>query len=193
MTEIARKRATLEDFYRIPGDQRFHELIDGEIIEKATPSGEHGDAQGGIILAIRGPFQRRPGSGGPGGWWILPEVEVLLDTGDVVRPDVAGWRRERCPDRPTGFPVTIRPDWTCEVISPQRAKDDTIKKLRLYHRVAVPHYWLVDNRDETLTDMRWSDAGYINVMRAERGDTIRAEPFDAIELNVGTLFGDDPA
>ncbi len=40
--------------------------------------------------------------------------------------------------------------------------------------------------------MRWSSAGYITVMRAERGEVVRAEPFDAIEIAVGTLFGDDP-
>jgi hypothetical protein len=29
-------------------------------------------------------------------------------------------------------------------------------------------------------------------LRAERGETVRPEPFSAIELTIGTLFGDDP-
>jgi hypothetical protein len=29
-------------------------------------------------------------------------------------------------------------------------------------------------------------------MRAVRGEIVRAEPFQAVELHVGTLFGDDP-
>ena len=33
--------------------------------------------------------------------------------------------------------------------------------------------------------------GYVEVLIAERGETVRAEPFDAIELRVGVLFGDD--
>lgn len=193
MSDPARRKATIEDFYALPEDRRFHELIDGQIIEKATPSGEHGDAQAGIISAIRPKFQRRHGSGGPGGWWILTEVEILLESGDVVRPDVVGWSREHCPDRPTGFPIKVRPDWICEVISPQRATDDTVKKLRLYHQVGIWHYWLVDTRDATLTVMRWNESGYITVLRAERGETVRPEPFAAIELAVGTLFGDDPS
>ena len=40
--------------------------------------------------------------------------------------------------------------------------------------------------------MRWSDVGYTTVLRAERGEVVRPEPFEAIELVVGTLFGDDP-
>lgn len=191
MSQSARRPATLEDFWAIGEQERFHELIGGELIEKAAPSGEHGDAQAGIVGAVRTPFQRQPGRGGPGGWWIATEVEVLLDT-EVVRPDVVGWRRDRCPERPTGIPVRVRPDWVCEVISPSRPTDDTIKKLRLYHRFAIPYYWLVDPRDATLAVMRWSDAGYITVMSAERGEVVRAEPFEAIEIVVGTLFGDDP-
>lgn len=187
-----RRGATLEDLWAIPEEGRFHELIAGELVRKAAPSGEHGDAQAGVVGALRAPFQRRAGRGGPGGWWIATEVEVLLETDEVVRPDVVGWRRERCPERPTGTPVEVRPDWICEVVSPGNAKDDTVKKLRLYQSVCIPHYWIADPRDATLTVMRWSADGYITLLRAERGEVVRAEPFEAIELHVGTLFGDDP-
>ena len=40
--------------------------------------------------------------------------------------------------------------------------------------------------------MRWSAAGYLTLLRAERGEVVRPEPFEAIERVVGTLFGDDP-
>jgi Uma2 family endonuclease len=193
MTQSADRLTSFEDFWAIPEADRFHELIAGEIVPKASPSGEHGDAQAGIIGVIRLPFQRPPGGpGGPGGWWIAAEVEVLLDGADIVRPDILGWRRDRCPERPVGAPVRHRPDWLCEIMSQSNAKHDTIKKLRLYHRAQIPHYWLVDPRDATLTVMRWTPDGYVTLMRAERGDVIRAEPFQLVELAVGTLFGDDP-
>jgi len=192
MSQFARRAATLEDLWAIPEEERFHELIGSELLQKAAPGGEHGDAQAGVIAAIRPPFQRKSGGGSPGGWWIATDVDVLLETGDLVRPDVLGWRRERCPERPTGTPVELRPDWTCEIVSPSNATNDTVKKLRLYHRVGVPHYWVVDPRDSTLTVMRWSADGYVTLLRAERSEVVRAEPFDAIELVVGTLFGDDP-
>jgi hypothetical protein len=102
MSQSARRAATIEDFWAIPEAERFHEFVGGELIQKAAPSGEHGDAQAGVVGAVRLPFQCKPGGGGPGGWWIATEVEVLLDSGDLVRPDVLGWRREHCPERPTG-------------------------------------------------------------------------------------------
>jgi Uma2 family endonuclease len=192
MSDSARRHATPEDLWAIPEERRFHELIGGEIIEKAAPSGEHGGAQAGVIGSLRTPFQRPPGRGGPGGWWIQTEVEVQLETGDIVRPDVVGWRRERCSEQPIGFPIRLRPDWVCEVISPGHVTQDTVKKLRLYHRVGIPHYWLVDPAQASLTVLRWSADGYVTVLSAERGETVRPEPFDATELVVGTLFGDDP-
>lgn len=193
MSSKAQRRATLDDFLAIPEERRFHELLASQIVEKATPSGEHGDAQAGVVGAVRPAYQRRVGGGGgPGGWWIATEVEVLLQSGEIVRPDVLGWRRERVPHRPTGVPVRVHPDWVCEVVSPSNANTDTVKKLRIYHHAQVPHYWIVDPRDSTLSVMRWSEPGYTTVLRAERGETMRPEPFDAIDLVVGTLFGDDP-
>lgn len=192
MSPLARARTSLAEFWAIPEEARFHELVDGALMPKAAPSGEHGTAQAGVIGSLQPRFQRKPGGGGPGGWWSSSEVEVLLDTDDIVRPDVLGWRRERSPERPTGTPVRLRPDWVCEILSSSNANYDTVAKLRLYHRVAIPHYWIVDPRDQTLTVMRWSADGFVTRLRAERGETVRAEPFDAIEIAIGTLFGDDP-
>ncbi len=185
-------RAALADFLAIPIDDRHHELIDGQIVEKAAPSAEHGGAQSSVTAMLKNPFQRPPGRGGPGGWWILTEVEVLLSSGEVVRPDVVGWRRDRHPEHPSGAVVNARPDWVCEVISPARAADDTVRKLRLYAAAGVPHYWLVDSRDETLTVMRWTASGYVVALKAVRPERVRAEPFEAIEIAVGQFFGDDP-
>jgi Uma2 family endonuclease len=193
VTSAAERYATIEDLLAIPEEERFHELVEGVLVRKADPSGDHGDSQSGVVGWLKWPFQRPSGRGGPGGWWFATEVEVVLSTGDVVRPDVTGWRRERVPERPIGFPVTHRPDWVCEVLSPSNASHDRVRKLGLYHRVEVPHYWIVDPREESLSVMRWSADGYVTVLAARRGETVRAEPFDAIAIEVGTLFGDDPS
>jgi Uma2 family endonuclease len=87
--------------------------------------------------------------------------------------------------------VRVRPDWVCEVLSTKR-RNDLIKKNRVYHRTGVPHYWIIDPIAETLTVLRWGPEGYIQVLLAERGEKVRPEPFEAVELTVGVLFGDDP-
>jgi Uma2 family endonuclease len=192
MSQSSRRPATLDDFFAIPEAERFHELRGGDLIQKAAPSGEHGSAQAMLVGAVVPPYNRKlGGGGGPGGWWIQTEVEVLLGS-EVVRPDVLGWRRTTCPERPIGSPVTVRPDWICEVISASNAQEDTVRKLRLYHHAGVLHYWMADPRDATLTVMRHSPDGYIMLHRAERHETISPEPFPELQLLVGVLFGDDP-
>jgi hypothetical protein len=47
-------------------------------------------------------------------------------------------------------------------------------------------------RGATLEDFFAIPDGYVTVMRAERKEAVRAEPFQAVELSVATLFGDDP-
>jgi Uma2 family endonuclease len=82
-----------------------------------------------------------------------------------------------------------RPDWACEILS-DRKRDLVIKPSTL-HVAQVPHYWVLDANEKLLFVHRWSRDGYVVVLRAAAGDTVRAEPFDAIEIRVGELFGDD--
>ncbi len=192
MSAVARRHpATLADLLAIPEQARFHELIDGHIVEKEAASGKHGEAQSRAVLGLA-PFNRR--SGGPphrpGGWRFATEVEIYFDDRNTLRPDVAAWRREHLADLPIEVPIRVRPDWICEVLSSNR-RNDLVKKKRVYHRAGVPHYWLIDPAAETLLVYRWADEGYLEVMTGQRGERVRPEPFDAIEIQVGFLLGDD--
>lgn len=182
----SRRNATAADLAALPGDP-YAEVIGGLIVEKASPSAEHGAAQAALTAMV---WQRFSRGRGPDGWWILTEVEVELESHDIYRPDVVGWRRDRVPTRPAGRPVRIRPDWVCEVLSASNADNDLVTKFRGYHRNGVPHYWLLDPDSRTLMVYRWSEVGYIAVLTAKRDEKVRAEPFEAMELDVGSLFDD---
>ena len=54
----------------------------------------------------------------------------------------------------------------------------------------MPHYWIANPQDRTLVVHRWEPRGYLIVLTASSGDTVRAEPFDAVELAIDVLFGD---
>jgi Uma2 family endonuclease len=183
---------TEADLLALPERGRGYELIDGALVEK--PSGfRHSRAQFRLRQPLT-PYDRRAGDGDrPGGWWFLTEQLVRFDTGQTLRPDVAGWRRERLPVPPEDEEtvVHVRPDWIGEIISPSNAANDLVKKRRIYHHHGVPHDWIIDPRDETLTVLRWTADGYVGVLSALRGERVRAEPFAAVEWLVGVLFGDD--
>ncbi len=184
--------ATFADLLLIPEDERFHEILDGEIVKKALPRGEHGESQAQIVGALIR-YSRKPGSADrPGGWRLATEPTIELATHEVVQPDAAGWRRERMPTRISGYPVFTVPDWVCEIMCDGDARRrDAIRKRRIYADHGVPFYWLVDTERETLTVLTLAGRGYVELLTASRTDRVRAAPFDLIELQVGVLFGDD--
>lgn len=181
--------ATAEDLAARDGGRDAWEVIGGELIRKALPSPEHGSAQFALSGVLFAPFGSSGGDG-PGGWWLMTEVEVEYASHEVFRHDLVGWRRDRYPKRPSGRPVTLRPDWVCEILSESNASNDTVKKLRVLRRAEVPHYWLLDPARQTLTVLRWTPDGYLEALSATSEETVRAEPFDAIELHLAMIFGE---
>ncbi|WP_394835203.1 Uma2 family endonuclease [Pendulispora rubella] len=177
--------ATWADIADRPEEDRL-EIVGGEVVQKAAPTWEHGDAQTTVIEIFKGPYQR--GRGGPGGWWIGAEIDIELETQEMYRPDLAGWRKDRVPKMPPGRPVRIRPDWVAEVLSKSNAHRDLHEKLFGYHRAGVSHYWIIDIEHQVLMVHRWGHEGYFVALTAGRGQKVRAEPFDEVELEVALLF-----
>lgn len=183
------KPATFKDLLARDDADRL-EIIGGEIVQKALPSPRHSRAQIKLGAAVD-LFNCRRDSGSPGGWWIFSEIHVGYAGGEIYCHDCAGWRRDRLSAEPSEWPVLDRPDWACEIVSPKHERRDLVVKPRVLHAAEVPHYWVLNADERTLLVHRWSRAGYTVVQRAAAGETIRAEPFDAIELRVSKLFGDD--
>lgn len=181
-------RRTLADWLAEPPERRL-ELVAGEFVEKASPSGEHSHLQVKVGRSVSARFDRKTGGRLPGGWWILSEADIQLGE-DGFRPDLAGWRRERMPAVPRVRPIAVRPDWIAEIVSESNAAHDRVVKLRAYHRAGVPHYWLIDPRDRTLTVLRQTESGYLTVLVATEAETVRAEPFETVDLDLRTIFGD---
>ena len=179
---------TVEEFLVLDGPV---ELIRGSVVEKAAPSSEHAGAQSGIDRRVGDKFNRKPGGRWPGGWWFFVELDVQF-SGEIFRPDVCGYRRDRLKEKPAGRPVAVRPDWVCEILSPSNAKTDRIEKLQTYFAAGVQHYWLVDPLQGSLEIFRRTDLAYALVQSAHRGQRLKPEPFDALEFTVDELLGDDP-
>lgn len=134
---------------------------------------------------LDGPFDR--GRGGPGGWLILDEPELHFGD-DVLVPDIAGWRRDRMPEMPHASFFTLAPDWVCEALSPSTTKLDRIEKPPVYAHERVGHVWLVDPIVKTLEIYRLDGETYRLAQTHAEDAKVRAEPFDAIEIELGALW-----
>jgi Uma2 family endonuclease len=184
-----KRGATYEDLERVP-DTMVAEIVDGELFASPRPRPRHAAATSSLGGDLNPPFQQ--GRGGPGGWWILDEPELHFGE-DVLVPDLAGWTRERLPSMPQEAFFTLAPDWVCEVISPHNERHDRARKMPVYAREGVRHAWLVDPLDRTLEVFKL-EAGRWSLLTTHRGDEIvRAEPFQAVEIDLLGLWGESRA
>ncbi len=186
MVSPVRKRATYEDVLAAPANM-VAEIIAGELRLSPRPAAPHAQVASVLAEELGPPFRR--GRGGPGGWILLYEPELHLGE-DVVVPDYAGWRRERLPVVGDVPYFELAPDWVAEILSPSTEKSDRAEKLGIYARAGVGHAWLINPRARTLEVMRRQGPHWLTVGVHKDDDRVRAEPFDAIELDLAAFWSD---
>lgn len=191
MSAPPKGNATADDLCRLYGEDSRYELIHGELIEKAMPRTEHGTNQATFATALSRRFNRQVGGKWPGGWWLMTELHVGYFADEVFCHDLCGFRRDLHEKVSNDWPCPTRPDWVCELLSPGHRKRDRVDKWNVLFRAKVPHYWIVDPEERILEVHRWSPTGYQIALTASSAELIRAEPFDAVELKVDVLFGDE--
>jgi Uma2 family endonuclease len=108
-------------------------------------------------------------------------------------PDLAGWRLARFTNVPRRGPIPVVPDWICEVLSLSTEREDRTRKPELYLREGVGHLRLIHPEARTLEVHRRTEAGWLIVGTYEAKDRVHAEPFEAVELDLGVLFGPEEA
>jgi len=144
MADPAHSSRTFADLY---GEiERLPEGLTGEILEEGVvrtmsrPGKRHRRSAGRCLDALSGVNANLRGTG----WWIEVEAEIRLLGDRLAVPDLSGWRVARVPELPDENPITVLPDWCCEILSPSTARDDKRLKLPLYARAGIPWIWVVD-------------------------------------------------
>jgi Uma2 family endonuclease len=92
------------------------------------------------------------------------------------------------PQLPDVASFELAPDWICEVLSPSTAKLDLVLKLPRYARATVDYAWVIDPVHRALEVFHQEHERWVLVAAFVGDDRVRAEPFDAIELELGALW-----
>mgnify|MGYP001815025233 CR=1 FL=1 len=150
---------TYKDYCSWPDDERW-ELIDGEAFSMApAPVRVHQEVVGALFAQAYAALE-----GGPCRVYVAPfdirlpardEADDRVDT--VVQPDVSVICDR---DKLDAKGCRGAPDWVVEVLSPQTASKDQIRKRDLYERHGVREYWLVHPVDRVLFVYRLEAAAY---------------------------------
>jgi Uma2 family endonuclease len=177
--------ATYEDLVALPS-YLVGEIVDGELIVSPRPGSLPAAAKSSLGADLQTTFGRS-GGGRPGGWVILDEPELHV-AGQVMVPDLAGWRRERMPQLPDVAFFELAPDRVCEVHSPSTIALDRTRKTHHYARAGVGHLWFLDPGPQTLEISRLEGGGWRLVASVAGNEKIRAEPFEVMELDLAGVW-----
>lgn len=170
-------------------EHKVAEIVNGELHLSPRPAGPHTIVSSLLGAALIPPFHWGH-NGGPGGWIILDEPELHLGD-DIFVPDLGAWRRERMPgaELSSAYFTTV-PDWICEVLSPSTERLDRALKVPLYAAAGVVYAWLIHPRHRTLEVLRLHEGKWLTAAVHRDDQRVRAEPFEAIELDLSILWAD---
>jgi Uma2 family endonuclease len=105
-----------------------------------------------------------------------------------MAPDLGGWKKERFIWEENQNPISVAPDWVCEILSPSTHRLDKMKKMPIYAEHAVGYLWLLDPVAKILDTYRLKSNQWLPLDRFYENDKIRSEPCEEIEFDLEDLW-----
>lgn len=158
------------------------ELIDGEIVPRNYPTATHQRILFELTLLIGSHVKTNQL-----GRVLFAPFGVVLDDFDDVQPDlmfVTSAKQEII--REDGiFGV---PDLVVEIISPSSIRTDRGKKFKLYERINVPEYWIVDINNRSIEVYQRQESAYELTSFAALKGEVESFVLTGLRVEVATLF-----
>ena len=181
-SKLAADVLTLKQFLASPETKPASEYIDGKIIQKPMPQGEHSTLQGDLVSVANAAL--KPEKIGR----AYPELRCTFGGRSVV-PDVAVFRWERIPRRPDGRVANcfeLCPDWTIEILSPEQRQTKVVRNILHCTEHGTEMGWLLDPEDSGV----FVYGADHSVRLFEEPDTVLPVPefAQAVRLTMGKIF-----
>jgi Uma2 family endonuclease len=146
MVQTPIRQITLEEFLALPDTKPASEYIDGEIIQKPIPQGQHSIIQGSLLIELTLAWREN------GIAQAFPELRCSFG-GRAVVPDVAIFEDVRIPCEENGDIsniFSIPPDWTIEILSPEQSTTKVLKNINHCLAYGTQMGWLIDPTDRSV-------------------------------------------
>jgi Uma2 family endonuclease len=146
MTIATSSQISLAEFLKLPDTKPASELINGQIIQKPMPQGEHSRIQWKLCTAINEVAETNRIA------CAFPELRCLCGQ-NVVVPDISVFRWERIPLTAAGRVANrfeIQPDWIIEILSPEQSQTLVMAKILNCLANGTELGWLIDARESAI-------------------------------------------
>ncbi len=183
MVQTISKPLTLSEFLELAETEPASEYIDGQIIQKPMPQGEHSVIQGELIIAINAVVKPQKVAR------AFPELRCIFG-GRAIVPDVAVFTWDRIPRKENGGVANVfadAPDWIIEILSPDQSATKVTQKILHGLNFETEMGWLIDPDEQTLLVYRPQQQTEI-FDRSAQQQTVPSFAGE-LRLTVGELFG----
>ncbi|MEG4092267.1 Uma2 family endonuclease [Microcoleus sp. Pol12B4] len=146
MIASVKPKPTLEEFLKLSETEPASEFLDGEIIQKPTPQGEHSVLQWELCKTIDQVTKTQKTAR------AFPELYCTFGGASIV-PDVAVFRWKKIPFLPSGKIANrfeINPDWSIEILSPNQSQTKVLSKFLHCSGHGTELGWLLDPEEESI-------------------------------------------
>jgi Uma2 family endonuclease len=150
MTQTLTPHLTLEEFLVRPETKPALEYINGTLVEKTMPQGEHSLLQGELCEVINRVARCAKIAR------AFPELRCTFGGRSMV-PDIAVFRWERIPRMDSGKIANrfeLHPDWAIEILSPNQSHSQTLDKLLHCSQAGTSLGWLINPAEESIWVIR---------------------------------------
>lgn len=137
---------TLAAFLELPETEPASEFINGEVVQKPMPQGEHSRLQFKLCAAVSQVAEPQQVA------CVFPELRCVFG-GDVIVPDIAVFRWARIPRTESGRVANrfeLAPDWAVEILSPGQSSTKLLGKLLHCVQHGAELGWLLDPSEESV-------------------------------------------
>jgi Uma2 family endonuclease len=173
---------TYEDYTRLPDNGFRYEVIDGELFMSPAPTPRHQQIIGRLVMHLMTHAAQTEA-----GEVITSPIDVILaDMATPVQPDIIFIRQERV-DIIGEQAINGPPDLVVEVLSPSTERLDRQTKYRLYARVGVQEYWLVDPKSCTIEVHVLRGQAYAPLGKFGPEETMQSELLPDLQLAISEI------
>ncbi|MEG3938805.1 Uma2 family endonuclease [Microcoleus sp. S36b_A3] len=144
MVQTPTKNFTLEEFLQLPETEPASEYINGRIVQKPMPQGEHSALQTELSPAINSVVRSKKIAR------AFCELRCTFGGRSIV-PDVSVFLWNRIPRKENGEVANvfaIAPDWTIEILSPDQSQTKVTKNILHCLRHGTQMGWLIDPSEQ---------------------------------------------
>jgi len=146
MVQTPARAITLEEFLQLPETKPASEYIDGRIVQKPMPQGEHSVIQTELAPAINLVVKSKQVAR------AFCELRCTFGGRSIV-PDISVFRYSRIPRQENGGVAnvfSIAPDWAIEILSPEQSQTKVTKNILHCLKYGTQMGWLIDPEERSV-------------------------------------------